>query len=130
MSKDDLASLVESIKTSGLIHPIVLGKWEEDGDTVEGIVDGRNRLAACKIAGVEPRFTKLNGEDVKSFIAAENLERRNMNASQKAMAPAMIFPEPEEAKVGPRLGWRGGALSRRREFAADFQKVCLTEERN
>ena len=26
MSKDDLASLVESIKTSGLIHPIVLGK--------------------------------------------------------------------------------------------------------
>ena len=101
MSQDDLASVVESIKTSGLIHPIVLGKWEEDGDTVEGIVDGRNRLAACKIAGVEPRLTKLNGENVKSFIAAENLERRNMTASQKAMALAMTFPEPEErAKAG------------------------------
>jgi hypothetical protein len=37
MPPDDLASLVESIKTGGLIHPIVLGKWERDGQMIEGI---------------------------------------------------------------------------------------------
>ncbi|MFJ7590836.1 ParB N-terminal domain-containing protein [Streptomyces sp. NPDC097617] len=47
LDQDELHDLAESIKTEGLHHPIVL-----DPDGV--LVDGRNRLAACKIAGVEP----------------------------------------------------------------------------
>lgn len=51
---DDLfASIVDSIKTIGLLHPIVL---THDRKT---IVDGRIRYRACEAAGVEPRFTVL-----------------------------------------------------------------------
>jgi ParB-like chromosome segregation protein Spo0J len=100
VSQDDLASLAESIKTVGLINPIVLGKWKEGDETVEGIVAGRNRLADCKLAGIEPQFTKLNGQDIKAFVVAENLERRDMTASQKAMALAMMYKEPEATAPG------------------------------
>jgi hypothetical protein len=46
MSPADLDGLVEDIKQNGLAHPIVR--------TSEGVVlDGRNRLKACKIAGID-----------------------------------------------------------------------------
>ncbi|MET7900349.1 ParB/Srx family N-terminal domain-containing protein [Streptomyces sp. NPDC005355] len=51
---DDLfASIVDSIKAIGLLHPIVL---THDRKT---IVDGRIRYRACEAAGVEPKFTVL-----------------------------------------------------------------------
>jgi hypothetical protein len=42
------------------------------------IVDGRNRLAACKIADVKPTFEKLNGQDPLAYIVSANLARRNL----------------------------------------------------
>lgn len=48
-SAEELDELAASIATVGLIHPVVL--------TPQGLVlDGRNRLAACEKAGVEPTF--------------------------------------------------------------------------
>jgi ParB-like chromosome segregation protein Spo0J len=48
MSDDKLDALADDIKVNGLLHPIIRDK---DGR----LVDGRNRLAACKRAGIEPR---------------------------------------------------------------------------
>jgi NAD-dependent deacetylase len=47
---DELQQLAEDIKAHGLREPIVVAVI--DGE--EMLVAGRNRLAACKIAGVEP----------------------------------------------------------------------------
>ena len=44
------------IKANGLIHPIVL---DDEG----ALIDGRNRLAACRMAGVEPTYTRLEEQD-------------------------------------------------------------------
>lgn len=85
---DELADLAEDIKDNGLKHPIVLGMHEG----TEVIVDGRNRQDACEMAGVEPKFTKLNGEDIKAFIISQNIKRRHLNTGQRAMAYAMIHP--------------------------------------
>jgi hypothetical protein len=63
-------------------------------------IDGRNRLAACKIAGVEPRFEKLNGADPAAYIVSSNLKRRNLKKGQQAMALAMIYPTPEKGGRG------------------------------
>jgi ParB-like chromosome segregation protein Spo0J len=52
----ELAELAADIKANGLRHPIVCTKDEL-------ILDGRTRLKACKIAGVEPFFEIYRGDD-------------------------------------------------------------------
>jgi hypothetical protein len=32
------------------------------------IVDGRNRLAACELVEVEPRFVEMNGDDPLALV--------------------------------------------------------------
>lgn len=91
---DELAELAEDIKEHGLIHPIVL---TNDG---EQIVDGRNRLAACRIAGVEPAFERLNGQDPAAFIASANINRRHLTKGQQAALRAMLYPEPGKGGRG------------------------------
>jgi hypothetical protein len=88
MTDDELQDLADDIKEHGLLHPIVL-----DADGV--LIDGRNRLRACEIAGREPQFERLNGHDAAAFIVSANLERRNLTKGQQAMALAMIYPEPK-----------------------------------
>jgi ParB-like nuclease domain len=93
MDADELATLAADIKENGLKEPIVLGQYEGN----EVLVDGRNRHAACILAEVEPTFHTLNGEDVKAFIVSSNINRRHLNAGQRAMAYAMMYPKPADA---------------------------------
>lgn len=91
MSEEELADLAEDIKENGLLHPIVL-------DADKQLIDGRNRYAACKLAGVQPRFEQLNGRDPLAFIASANLQRRNLTKGQQAMAMAKIYPVAERGR--------------------------------
>lgn len=93
MHDDELAELAEDIASNGLLHPIMI-----DADGV--LIDGRNRLAACERAGVEPEFQQLNGYDPASFIVSMNLTRRNLSKGQQAMALAMIYPEAKRGRPG------------------------------
>ncbi|MGA5879517.1 ParB/RepB/Spo0J family partition protein [Streptomyces cellulosae] len=82
LNTDELHDLAESIKTEGQHEGIVL--------TADGVLlDGRNRLAACEIAGVEPRFATYTGSDPKGLILAHNLRRRHISKGQQAMIVAM-----------------------------------------
>jgi hypothetical protein len=81
MTDDEIADLAADIKTQGLLNPIVL---DEEGM----LLDGRNRLRACELAGVEPRFDKLNGYDPVAFIFGQNVKRRHVSERQIAVATA------------------------------------------
>jgi hypothetical protein len=91
MTEDELQELAADIAANGLVHPIIV-------DDEKQLIDGRNRLAACKIAKVEPRFEQLNGRDALAYIVSANLARRNLSKGQQAMALAMIYPEPERGR--------------------------------
>jgi hypothetical protein len=78
---DELAELAADIAERGLLQPIVL-----DGEGQ--VLDGRNRLAACEIAGVEPTFTTYEGDDPEGYALAVNLQRRNMTKGQQAVVIA------------------------------------------
>jgi hypothetical protein len=91
MSEPELQDLADDIRENGLRHPIVLGS---DGV----LIDGRNRLKACEMAGVEPTFVKLNGADPAAYIVSANLQRRQLTAGQHGMATALIYPEPKRGR--------------------------------
>jgi ParB/RepB/Spo0J family partition protein len=81
LANDELAELAADIKERGLLHPIVRDK--------EGrILDGRNRLAACKLAGIEPAFTVYDGDDADGYALAVNIARRHLTKGQQAMVAA------------------------------------------
>ena len=81
LDKHDLQALAADIKANGLQQPLVVTK---DGM----LVDGRNRLAACEIAGVEPTTTTLNGVDPVLYIISSNAMRRHMTKGQIAIVAA------------------------------------------
>jgi hypothetical protein len=99
-SDDDLDAMAESIKTNGLRIPVALGKSviEEGGEPVLCVIDGRNRIAACKRASVKPQYVMLNGEDQDAFIADANLERRDLTKGQKAMLLAVRVKKQQGKK--------------------------------
>ena len=50
------------------------------------------------MAGVEPKFTTFEGKDPAGFALSVNINRRHLNKGQRAMATAMVYPEPEQGK--------------------------------
>ena len=77
LDTDELDALANDIAEQGQLHPIVI---DLDGT----LLDGRNRLAACKKAKVAPTFTTYEGDPV-AYILGANLNRRDMTKGQKAM---------------------------------------------
>src|SRR6266496_490482 len=83
MTAAELQELADDIKQTGLAHPVV-----RDAHGI--ILDGRNRLKACEIAGVEPRFETYRGDNPVGFVVSSNLKRRHLNTSQRAMVAAKL----------------------------------------
>jgi hypothetical protein len=77
---DQLQDLADDIKAHGQLSPILL---DPDGR----LIDGRNRLAACDMAGVRPVFDVVDSDPV-SVIVSANAKRRHMTAGQRVMAVA------------------------------------------
>ena len=83
MSDEELGELAADIKENGLLTAIVL---DEDGT----LIDGRNRSAACELAGIKPIYEQLNGPDPVAFIMSSNDRRRHMKLGQRAMIAAKV----------------------------------------
>lgn len=81
MSAAEMAGLVADIRKRGLLYPVTV-----QGDT---LLDGRNRMEACKAAGVAVRTVEYVGDDPAGFIHSTN-ERRDLTTSQRAMIAAKI----------------------------------------
>lgn len=108
LPEDELEDLAEDIKTNGLQHPIVV----KDGE----LIDGRNRLAACELAGVEPSYEELDSQDPVAYILSANLARRHMSKGQRAMAGVWaydgVIKQEDTARV---VGVDQGYVSRARQ---------------
>jgi hypothetical protein len=92
MNEEELVELAYDIKDNGLLNPIILDK---DGV----LIDGRNRLKACELMAIKPRFETLNGTDAVAFILAQNVARRHLTKGQQAMAVAKACSLNEQTKT-------------------------------
>src|SRR5262245_57667104 len=84
LAEDELADLAADIKERGLLHPIVL-----DGDG--RILDGRNRLLACEMAGMTPLFVTYEGDDPDGYAWSVNVRRRSHTKGQMAIMAVRRF---------------------------------------
>ena len=103
MQAEELKTLAQDIQANGLIEPILLYEGQ--------ILDGRNRLAACGLAGVSPRYADapLNGSSPTLFVVSKNLHRRHLTQSQRAGISALLMPMlQEEAKERIHRGEKNG----------------------
>jgi ParB-like chromosome segregation protein Spo0J len=109
MSEDELAELATDIKDHGQRTPIVI---------LDGLIlDGRNRYAACGIAGVDPATVKYAGKvSPTDFVVGVNLRRRHLTPAQKAAVAVQLERlYAEEAKARQSDGLRKGAAPAKRE---------------
>jgi hypothetical protein len=111
MEGEELEAFVEDISVNGQREPIEL-------DTSGQIIDGRNRLRACKLAGVKPWFVERAIDDPVAYILSRNVHRRHLTKSQCAMAFAMAYPEPPSAQERGQQGGRGQKKTSPTEFGS------------
>ncbi|HDD35309.1 MAG TPA: ParB/RepB/Spo0J family partition protein [Candidatus Desulfofervidus auxilii] len=80
---EDIATLADSIKKIGLLHPILVRKV---GDKYQ-VVCGHRRFLACKMAGLEKVkciVTDDNEESDLEKMLAENIARKDMSPLEEA----------------------------------------------
>ena len=79
MSEEEFDALRDDIKQHGQRDAIVL--W--DGQ----ILDGRHRMQACLVLGIEPKFrtVEMTWDEAKAYVLSVNLTRRHLDASQRAI---------------------------------------------
>ena len=84
MPDHDYGALRDDIQENGQREPIAVLNGE--------IVDGRHRLRACCELGLEPKYVFLPADtDALKYILSKNRFRRNLNASQSAIAAARVY---------------------------------------
>jgi hypothetical protein len=102
MDGERLAALAEDVRARGLLEPVVLYEAK--------VLDGRNRLLACRMAKVAPRFATWSPSDgvtPHEFVASRNLHRRHLTREQwVARIRKLAERITQEVQVAPSRGGR------------------------
>lgn len=105
-SDSEFESLVKDIGANGQREPITLFEGK--------ILDGVHRFKACQQLNREPRVRNYTGTDPLGFSVSENLKRRHLNESQRALIAAQIANK------------NGGRESNRTQLATVSNKGAAT----
>jgi ParB family chromosome partitioning protein len=93
---DELAELAASIRSLGVVQPIVVRPASGDAGAPWEVIAGERRLRAARLAGIEtiPALVRPAGEAASLEIAlAENVAREDLNAIEEALAYAALVDE-------------------------------------
>lgn len=97
-----LRDLAEDLKANGQLEPI----WTYEG----AILDGRNRLVACRLAGVTPVFQEWapnqDSATPTTFVVSRNLHRRHLTPSQRAALAVQLEAALAQETVARRAAAR------------------------
>ena len=110
--QEALEELAESIKTYGIIQPIVVSK--KDG--YYSIIAGERRWRAAKLAGLEeiPAIVRDDDEQTNKEIALiENIQREDLNPFEKALGIRHLMEKygMTQEQVAKKLGKSRSAIS-------------------
>jgi len=110
--QESLEELAESIKTYGVIQPIVVSKREG----YYSIVAGERRWRAAKLAGLEeiPAIIREDDEQTNKEIALiENIQREDLNPFEKALGIRHLMEKygMTQEQVAKKLGKSRSSIS-------------------
>jgi len=83
MTEEQYSQLRDDIKEHGQCEDVVVWKGL--------LLDGRNRLRACKELGIEPQIAELMEEtDPVAYVISHNLHRRHLTTTQRSDVAAKL----------------------------------------
>ncbi|MBI3834123.1 MAG: ParB/RepB/Spo0J family partition protein [Planctomycetes bacterium] len=116
ISDTSVRSLAQSIKSDGLLQPIIVRQHPTQSDRFE-IRAGERRWRAAKLAGLKEVpvvVRKLDNEQALAVTIAENLLRKDLHPLEEAEAIQLAFEREYDLKaIASRLGKSVGYLARR-----------------
>lgn len=131
MQADEYQALVDSIEVIGVQNPITI---------FEGMVlDGWHRYTAANQCGLQCQEVELGDIDPQDFVLAQNKARRNLTASQRAIAVTTVYqwhaigkpsncaPVHINNKTGQQLAHLAGVSLRTINDSKVAQKAGFTE---
>jgi len=123
MDAEALAALADDIREHGQREPVVLFHG--------AVLDGRNRLRACELAGVEP-LTCVR-DDIASpttFVLSLNLHRRHLETAQRAtLAIKVVASYAVEAAERARVGnAKGGSAERKSSTESVLDSIAPKQD--
>ncbi len=110
--EEKLAELAQSIRTHGIMQPIVV--YEAEGRYT--IVAGERRFRAAKLAGLKTVpviVKKLTQREIMELSLIENIQREDLNPLEQADALARLMQEYEitQEEVAQRVGKSRSAIA-------------------
>lgn len=75
-----LEEMAEDIRRNGQQQPVAIYQGQ--------VLDGRNRLRACELAGVQPEVREWTGADPVRWVLSLNFHRRHLTEDQKSVVGA------------------------------------------
>lgn len=94
LPSSELDELAHDIAEIGLQEPVWL--WRDPDDGIDYLLDGRNRVAACAIAGAEVKTRYYTGSDPVAKAVSANVRRRHLNEGQKGILALRLIPLYEQ----------------------------------
>lgn len=101
-----LKELAQSIRTSGIIQPLVVRKTAKDGFE---LIAGERRLRAAKLAGLKQVpvvIRRSTDRETLELALVENIQRQNLNCVDEALAYFQLIQEFSltQEEVSDRVG--------------------------
>ena len=99
MTPEEYRELRDDIVAHGVHEPLTI--WQGK------VIDGRHRLRACIELGIEPPTRQYDGDDPAGFVLSQNLHRRHLKPSQRAIVAARLatLSPGRPKKAGTRAGF-------------------------
>lgn len=121
LDEASLEELTEDIRQNGLLNPIVLHEGR--------VLDGRNRLLACERAGVSVQTVPWidPGCGPTAWVISQNLHRRHLTASQRAVVALDALPL-FEAEARKRQAAAGASAAPGRPAKKDTEEIPEVSE--
>ena len=134
MRQESLADLAASIKSQGIVQPIVVRPVADGGTVRYEIIAGERRWRAAQLAGLEavPAIVReIEDEDAIAMALIENIQRENLNPLEESRALGRLIEEFDltHAEAATAVGRSRAAVSNllRLEDLSDRVKPLLED---